>query len=184
MSFANWCPAIKAGYKILGTDVDDAANIEKSQLKGETKRISVPLTQGTGTDSNEGMFPTWSLDESTQKYARGSIWLPTDYVSGNIKVYIAFVTAATSGDVKITVNLKSTPEGGTTAVENSQSVTVTVPATGGNIEFTDVTFASTLFAAGDIIGIEVTRDGSDAADTCASDIEIVKMVGFEYTGRC
>ena len=182
--FTDICPARKSGYTIGNADVDSAAAIAVTKIGTRTLYLSFPpqSMQNTGTVSNSGVFPTVCFDDATQRYSRLAFALPAEYSSGAISVDIYWITAATTGDAKFTVDIKSTTTGGTTASENQQTIATTTDATANEINKSTVSFAASLLASGDIVGIQITRDGTDAADTIGADLYVLLVV-VSYTGR-
>lgn len=179
MSFTAICTSRIAGFKIANADIDDNAAIALSKLGTRTKKIKLSFDYFDGTTAFDGVFPEYLFAHAAQKTGYVSFPFPTDYASGDVIVNVYWKTAGSTGNVKITADIKSTPTTGSTASEDTQNDT---DASATTITKSTFTFAAALFAAGDIVGLAITRDSSDAADTNTDDVEMV-AVELEYTAR-
>ena len=168
-SFGTLCPARVVGYKALGTDLDTSADIARTQLAAATDYIWVPLIQYTGALTNSGVFPALTFDDAAQKYGRGTIQLPQGYGSGIVSIVIPWYTAATTGNCKWIVDVASIAAAAALTSENQQTVVTAANGTGTRLILSTVSFTASYFASGDLIGVQVSRDGADVLDTISAD---------------
>lgn len=175
------------GYKLTDEDISDDAEIEISKLGTRTIRDFLAALEATLVGSGvigaaRGDFAGAVLPNANSGSLYWNWNVPDEWVSGNdITFRIFWGSGSTGGDVKFTMTLRSTAADGDTASEVSGTVTTTAP-TAGKLKASTITIAAANFAAGDIVGIKLTRDPADAADTLAADIECYG-VDAEFTGR-
>lgn len=188
MSITNSSAARRAGFKINNKSVSDEAAISMAKIGTRTLRFPLPsciwVMSGTSVAIGEdGIFPVITLPNANSGNLYTSFRLLAEWVSGNdISINIYWKSSGVSGNVKFTVALASKTVGETTASSNTQTVTTAAQTTAGKVQKSTVTFSNSLFAAGDIIGINILRDPTDVDDTLTSDISFIGAEA-EYTGR-
>lgn len=178
----------QAGDLIEDADVDDNANIQISKLTTRTLSFSFPavMSQKSGSgviSSFLGVYGGVVLPDANTGNLYMAFPLPDEWVSGGIiTVRVWWKTAATAGNVKFSGLLKSTTKDGTTASEETVTVTDAANGTTNLINDATMAFAAADFTAGDIVGFNLKRDPADAADTLSSDT-LIFAIDFEFTGR-
>lgn len=177
----------QAGDQIEDGDVADNANIQTAKLGTQTLYRSIPGTAFLGSGSgvsqtNSGVFGGTTLPNANSGSLYASIPLPDEYVSGDITLKIFWNSAGTAGDLKLTADVKSTTDDGTMTSEETDTVTTTVNGTTTRINQSSIVLSGSNFTAGDVIGLLISRDPADAADTLASDVLIIEVT-LEFTGR-
>lgn len=188
MSIANSSAARRAGFKINDRSVADSAAISMAKIGTRTLRVGLPATifHGSGTSvdiDDDGIFPVFVLPDANTGVLYTSFRLPAEWVASNdVTVDIYWKTSDVTGNVKFSVALAAKIAGETNAASDTQTVTTTVNATASKVNKSSVSFAGSLLAAGDLIGISITRDPADAADTLGSDINFIGA-DFNFTGR-
>ena len=131
------------------------------------------------TDTDD-TTPYWSLDAAADEGVGTTLYVPADYDSGNITLYIHWASLTTNtGNIRWSIRRS----GFTTEDENVLSATT-------NTNFTEAAIATTNdlnisagqaisgAAARDVMSISVRRLGTDAADTLTGD---VGFLGLEVT---
>ena len=101
------------------------------------------------------------------------IQLPDGYAGGDVSVIIPWYTAATSGNCNWIVDACSLAAGAAFTSENQQTVVTAANGTGTRLILSTVSFAASYFAAGDLVGLQVSRDGAGVLDTIAASAFIV-----------
>lgn len=188
MSITNSSAARRAGFKLNNKSVHPDAAIDMSKIGCRTLRLGLPAPAwvGIGTSvalAEDGVFPVFLLPDANSGNLYGSFKLPAEWVSGtDLVVNIYWKTSDISGDVEFSVALASITTGEATTATDTQVVATTVNATANKLNKSSVTFAAALFAAGDIVGINILRNPADAQDTLGSDINFV-YAEVEFTGR-
>ena len=178
----------QAGDLIEDDDVDENAEIEIAKLGTRTLIFSfpAPLFQKSGAGCVSGFLGVYGgavMPDANATNLFISFPVPDEWVSGgNITVRVWWKTAATAGNVKFSGLLKSATIDGTTAVEETVTATDAANGTTNLINDTTMAFAAADFTIGDVIGFNLNRTPTDAADTIASDT-LVFAVDFEFTGR-
>ena len=188
MTIANSSAARRAGFRLNNKSVADAAAIDMAKIGTRTLRVPLPAQAfvGSGTSvaiSADGIFNVFLLPNANTGSLYTAHRLPAEWVStSNVTLNIYWKSTGITGDCKFSVELASVIVGETLALDDTQTVTTTVETTADKVSKSSVTFAAALFAAADVLGIRITRDPADAADTLASDVEVVGAE-LEFTGR-
>lgn len=188
MTIANSSAARRAGFKVNDRAIADAAAIDMAKIGTRTLRVALPATifYGSGTSvaiGEDGIFPVFTLPDANSGVLYTSLRLPAEWVaSNNVTIDMYWKSSDTTGNVKFSVALAAKVAGETTAASDTQTVTTTVNETANKVNKSSVTFAGSVFAAGDVIGIAITRDPADAADTLGADIKFVGA-DLNFTGR-
>jgi len=184
-AFGTFCPAVNSGRKVGNADVDTNAAIATSKLGTRTMTDSIPIPALEGlTITYSGVFPEIAFDKASDESAYATWEVPGDWAeTGNIVIEL-YHTCDTVivNDVIWAVDVKSTTVDGTTATERQETATTTVNGVAGQITKSTLTFAAAYFAAGDIVGIKITRDADNASDTADEDVNLV-AVRITYTAR-
>lgn len=114
-------------------------------------------------------------DSGTKAKATGRLYVPKNYV-GTAKIGLRWKTTATTGNAVFDVEYKSI------AVAESldpstddEALTVTDGAawTARLANDAEVTLTSSNLAADDTLLVDIARDGADAADTLAAEVQLV-----------
>lgn len=176
-----------AGNLIADEDVSEHANIEIKKIGTRTIIRSFTanefMTSGAGNVSFEGVFPSRLLLDTQTGSMYKSFMLPDEWVSSsNITFDIYWTAAPIAGAAKFSVLIQSCPTNTVIATEDTQTVTTTVNGTTGRINKSSVTFAASVFTAGDVVGVQISRDPADANDTLGATLEVLCVV-MSFTGR-
>lgn len=179
---------IQSGDLIEDIDVDDNADIAISKLATRTLYLSLPasLAAKSGTsvaNTIVGLFGGVLMPDANTGILYWSVPLPDEYDSGTITLRIWWTTAATANNAKFSVALSSRAAGQDySTTEETQTVTDAANGSASTLNVATVTFLAADFTAGDIIGIQLTRNPADAADTLGANLTI-HAIDLEYTGR-
>lgn len=188
MTIANNSSARRAGFRATNRGIEEFATI--TMTKFGTRTLYFPLSpnsfhlNGSGViNSADGIFSVITLPDANIGNMYTSFRLPAEWESGtDIIVSIYWKTSATSGAAKFTVQIGAKADGESTASSNTQNITTSASSTANKLNKSQVTFANSLFSASDWIGLFISRDPADAADTLAADLKIAGIV-VEFIGR-
>jgi hypothetical protein len=138
-----------------------------------------PPTSGYATLDVRGQFVVLDFDATANEQAQFHALVPRHYRGGDIQVLASWTsTSATSGNVKLRVELTRLASGGNLdslpSVSATGDLVVAAPATSGNMAvamFAALSVAS--LAAGEMLLVRITRLAADGADTMAGDLELI-----------
>ena len=153
---------------------------------GDTLLIFDPLANrppasAYATLDVRGEFVVLDFDAAANERAQFHANLPSHYRGGDLKVFVTWTsTSATSGDMKLRVELTRIASGNNLDALPSPQATVDVtascPATSGNLALLEVgPLAISGLAAGETLSVHITRLATDAADTMSGDLELVAV---------
>lgn len=187
MSISSSSSARRAGFKVNDKAIKDLAAIAMTKIGCRTLYVALPaqawhLAGTTVQIETDGIFNVINFPEANVGGIYTSFRLPAEWDSGTVVVSIYWKTTAVTGNARFAGDLASKAVGGTTALEESQTVVTAVNATAGQINKSQMTFLAADFTAGDLVGLNVSRDPANIADTMGGDIKIVGVV-VEFTGR-
>lgn len=188
MSISSSSSARRAGFKVNDKTVKDLAAIDMAKIGCRTLYVALPpqAFHFAGTSvaiTADNLGNTILLPDANSGDLYTSFRLPAEWVSGgNVVIDIYWKSAAITGNVKFTGELASKATGGTTALEETQTVIQAAQTTAGQINKAQLTFAAADFTAGDLVGLHLKRDGTDVSDTLGADVEFVGAAA-EFTGR-
>lgn len=188
MTITNHSSARRAGFRATNRGIEDSAGIAMTKMGTRTLYIglnadSFALSGTSVARSADGLFSAILLPDANTGTMRTSFRLPAEWVSGtDLTVSIYWKTSATSNAAKFTVDLGAKANSETTASSNTQTVTTTTNSTASKLNKSQVTFSNSLLAAGDWLGLQISRDPADASDTLATDLYIAAIV-VELTGQ-
>lgn len=187
MTIANSSSARRAGFKVNDAAILDVAAISMAKIGCRTLYVPLPLCMfhpagGSIGTSLDGIANIISCDDAGASNLYASFRLPAQWDSGNITVTIYWKTVATTGNAKFTVDLASKAVGGTTALEETVTVTTAAQTTASKLNVSQAVFTAADFTAADLVGLKITRDGTAVGDTIAAQLQIAG-VAFEFTGR-
>lgn len=181
-----------AGYRQAGHTIDDEdfhenANLQTSKFGTRTLFKTLIAASGVLSAANiaktdSGVFGGLSMSDGGASSVTFSFRKPTEYVSGDVVLRILWNTAATSNDLKLTSKIKSATTEDTTASGATDSGTATADGTANDLNELTITIAAADFNANEFIGLEISRDPTDGADTLSADAKIFAIC-IEYTGR-
>lgn len=187
MTISNSSSARRAGFKVNDATILDVAAISMAKIGCRTLYVPLPIAvfhaAGAGYSATTyGLFNVAACADAGATNLYTSFRLPAEWDSGGCTLTIYWKTTAITGNAIFVVDLASKAVGGTTALEETVSITVAAQTTAQKINIAQAVFASSDFAAGDLIGIKITRDGTAVGDTVAASVEIIGCA-FEFTGR-
>lgn len=140
-----------------------------------------PPASGYGTFDTRNGHPVIDLDAAADESAVFTGVLPDSYAGGGLTVTVVWsATSATSGNAKLNAEIERLEDEGTDTDADSfaaaRTATAAAPATGGALQYTDITFTAGAqmdsLAAGELFRLRITRDANDAGDTMAGDLEV------------
>lgn len=187
MSISNSSSARITGFKINDAAIKDAAAIDMAKIGSRTLYIPLPANafafSGTSVAMEaDGIFNVINFPNANTANIYTSVRCPKQYVSGPMVVSILWKSAGVSGNVKFSAAISCNSTDGPTAAEETLTVTTAVSATAGQVNKSQITTSVTTFLDGQLIGLNISRDPADAADTLASDVKVIGVY-LEYTGR-
>lgn len=187
MSITNSSSARRAGFKINNKSIKELAAITMDKIGCRTLYIALPPQAFTlaGTSvavTTDGVFNVITLPDANAGNLYTSNRLPAQWAGGTITLSIYWKTTAITGNVKFVCDIAGKAVGGTTALEETQNVITAVASTANQLNKSQVTFLAADFTALDLIGLKITRDGTDGSDTAGADVSFVGAA-LEYTGR-
>lgn len=187
MSITNSSSARRAGFKVNDKAIKEDAAIAMSKIGCRTLYIALPPSAfhlaGTSVAvATDGVFPVITLPDANAGNLYTSVRLPAQYDSGTMTLSIYWKCTPVAGNVKFTVDVAGKADNASAALEETLTVTTAAATTAGQINRSQVTMTASNFTAGDLIGIKITRDPTDAADTLGANISFISAV-IEYTGR-
>jgi hypothetical protein len=166
--------------------IDPNAAIAATKIGTRTLYLSFPpyLWCLSGTSvvvSADGICPVVLFPDANTGIMYITTRLPTEWVSADVTFTILWKTTAITGNAKFTVDIGVKGAGGDTSSTTSGTVTTAAETTANKIQKSQVTIAAAIFN-NDWLGIKLSRDPADGADTLATNLYIV---GFyvEFTGR-
>lgn len=121
-------------------------------------------------------------DSGTKIGASAVLAVPKNYV-GTAKIGIRWRANATAGDVVFDVDYRAVAAGESSdpaSHQESLTSTVTTDATALDETETLITLTASNLAADDMLYVTIARDGAQAADTLANELEIIEAF-LEYT---
>ncbi len=187
MTLRNSSAIGKTGFRFEDKDFADAAAIDTSKLGLRT--LAVPLVpygaalSGTSVAAaTSGVFRPVLLPDANNGSLFWSFSLPANYDSGQPTIDIYWYTTVITGAVHFSLDIAFKIAGESTALDATVTSTPTVATIANQINKTSVAFSGLTIAAGDIVGLTITRQPANAGDTAAADINIL-MAAFRYTGR-
>ena len=176
------------GYTIADEDIDNDANIKTSKQATRTLRLTIPATafvlKGAGcVKTYLGVFGAVTMPDANISELYMAIPKPCEYVSGDITIRILWSTAATSGNLKLTVVYKGIISGDTMDTGGT-TVTATDAASGTTLLLNEITLTITAadITNDDLITFYIERDPANGSDTLGADIKVY-AVSLEFTGR-
>ncbi len=140
-----------------------------------------PPTLAYATLDIRGEFVVLDFDAAANERAQFHTNLPTHYRGGDLKVFVTWTsTTATTGNVKLSVELTRITSGNNLDALPSPQATVDVtascPATSGNLAVMEIgPMVISGLAAGETLSVHITRLATDAADTMSGDLELVAI---------
>lgn len=187
MSITNSSSARRAGFKVNDEAIEDGAAISMAKFGVRTLYIPLPTTVFTLSGTSvaiaiDGVFNVITMPDANVGNIYTSRRLPAEWDSGAIVLTIFWKSTAITGNAKFSASISSKATGGTTALEVTQTVTTAANTTASKLTVSQVSFVAGTFTAGDLLGLLISRDPTDVADTLGADLSIVGAV-LEYTGR-
>ena len=188
MTVTNSSSARKAGFRLGNRGIKKAAGIAMSKVGTRTLTIGLPPQHwhpvGAGVVvSADGMFSVMTFPDAVTSNMYETTRLPVEWITtADVVVTIYWKTAVAVGDAKLSLSIGAKADGESTASSTTGSVTTTTNTTANKLNKSQITIAAATFAAGDWIGLNISRDPTDAADTLTADLDIVNVV-LEFTGR-
>lgn len=140
--------------------------------------------EGAALDDVNDRYPheLLTLEDSGTKVSAGVMFtVPKNYV-GTPKVVVRWKTTATTGDVVFDVEYTAIAAGETldpSADQEALSVTDSAPGTARLANDCEVSLTAGNLAPDDTVLMNVSRDGTDGADTLAADAQLVEA-WFQY----
>ena len=140
-----------------------------------------PPTSAYATLDVRGEFVVLDFDAAANERAQFHANLPTHYRGGDLTVFVTWTsTTATSGDVKLRVELTRIVSGDNLdALPSPQAtadVTANCPASSGDLAVVEVgPLVISGLAAGETLCVHITRLATDGADTMSGDFELVAV---------
>lgn len=191
MSATNVSGARKTGYKFGNKAFKKAAAITMSKM-GTRELIRAICPQAmhlSGTSvaiAADGIFNVVTLPDANAGSVYGTFRLPEEWVSTSdltIDVYWKTTQNDNTKQLELVATISAQQSDETIATVDTLT-TQQAPSTTAN-QVKKFTFSASLaanYAAGDLIGIKITRTPSDADDTLAADIKVIAIVA-RFTGR-
>lgn len=148
---------------------------------------ATPDVRVNTADTPDTNIPVLDFDAGVTEFADFSGVLPEHYAGGGVTLVVGYMmSTATSGGVRLDAQFKSQGDGDnptTKAYAAVQSVTSSVPATAGIIEYATITFTDgsqiDSLAAGERFTLRVSRDHDHAGDDATGDMELVFVHALE-----
>lgn len=178
----------QAGDQIEDVDVDPNADIETSKLGTRTLYRSIPpaafmLSGSSVAFTNNNVFPAITMPDANAGNIYVSLPMPDEWdEASDITINIIWQTSATAGNAVLNASAASRKEDGAMTSEVSGSATTAAQGTANRIQISSIALAAANFAKGDIIGLNISRDGTAVGDTIAADLRIL-AVYIEFTGQ-
>ena len=179
-----------AGARIGNADIAAAAGIKP--LKVERKPLYIPLNMGScilsssnTTRGQSGAFPQIALADAGEGYFINSIAALGEASPGDpVKLHIWWTTSATSGQARFVINIKPLRKDFlTTASAIQKQILSDVNGVANRLTHAEVEFPPAVFSSDMLIGIKITRDGTNALDTVGAAVN-VNACYLEMAGRC
>ena len=181
-----------AAYRLQGKTIDDVdidpnANIESSKLATRTLNLIIPAVAGVKEGASvantfDGVFGGVLLPNANSGAIYFSFPKPVEYDSGNVVLRVLWSSAGTTGDLKLTSDIRSATIDSAITSGATDTGTKTTDGTGDDLNDLTITIAAADFNANEFIGLKLSRDPADGSDTLSSDVRIHALI-FEYTGR-
>lgn len=191
MTIANSSSARRAGFKINDETIGELAALSMAKIGCRTLYVPLPadcwhMAGASVAVAEDGIFPIITLPDANTGNLYTSFELPAEAVltTGTYVLSIYWKSTAVSGAAKYTVELASRQDNGNpSTAEETLTVTTTVATTASQINKSQITFLGADFSsANNLVGIHVSRDPADAADTLGANVSFVCAV-LEFTGR-
>ena len=189
--FENVDEAMIAGARIDDADIASDAAIKPIKVAKRSLFVSVPLANAvlSGTSvahSAVGVFDLITLPDANAGTVTVTAMAPRGEVSpgDKVKLHIWWLTAATSGSARFVVDIKPAIEGISglgSAIE--KAVLSDARASGSQFIEAIVEFSAAVFSNNQLIGIKITRDGTNSLDDLGADLKIGALY-LEMQGRC
>lgn len=191
MALTNVAAARRLGFKLENEDIADpdtgATAIAMSKIGTRTLYLSFPsgtlnLDGASVANATDGVFVYALLPDANAGDLYFAFAIPVEWESGDMVVTVYWYTSAVTGNVKYTLDTASKTTGETTASADTQSVITAVPTVANQVTVSSLTPSNSIYAAGDIVGMKLRRDPTDAADTAGADVKVLCIV-VSFTGR-
>lgn len=183
--------AIVAGALIGDADIASDAAIKPIKFAKRSMFIPIPLaytilTGASVAQAVSGIFNTITLPDANS----GTITLTTTAPRGEIspgdrvKLHIWWLTAATSGSARFIINIKPAIKGVSSLSSAIERAVLSDARASGN-QFIEavVEFPAAIFTDNQLIGIKITRDGTNSLDDLGADLKVGALY-LEFQGRC
>jgi len=183
--------AMIAGARIEDADIASNADIKPIKIEKRSLFIQAPLNESilsgaSVAHSIEGIFDVITLPDANS----GTITITTAAPRGEIspgdkvKLHIWWLTTATSGSARFIANIKPATEG-ISGLGSAVEKAILSDARGSADQFIEaiIEFPAAIFTNNQLIGIKITRDGTNSLDDLGADLR-VGAVYLEMQGRC
>ena len=188
MTISNNSSARKAGFRATNAGIEAAAAITMTKIGTRTLKMAFNPTDFTLSGASvaasaDGIFSVVLFPNANTGTMIITSRLAAEWKSGtDLIASVYWKSSGISGNMKLSIQLGAKADAESTASSNTQTVTTAAATTANKLVKSQVTFSNSLLAAGDWLGLSISRDPTDAADTLASDIYIACVV-MEFTGR-
>jgi len=186
MSITNFSAARRAGFKITNRGIKKTAVIDMTKVATRTLFMAFNPASGHiaggAAEATDGIFAAVTLVDASTSNIYITSKLPEEFIVADVILTWYWKSATASGDAKFTARLCAKADSEDIAETDNQTVTTTVNATANKLNKSQVTFDSSKFALDDWIGVMISRDPADVADTLGADLNVVGFV-IEFTGR-
>lgn len=144
-----------------------------------TRKLFVASEKTDGTVGVAGAFSTIEFGDGVTKYVHFSFPVPMDFSSGS-KILLACISAGGTGNVRLASETLSGEAGQSYSTHALNKAVAAYAMTANHITFIDVSPASLVWVAGEMVGVKVTRTGADATDTINCTLRVLGLL-YEYT---
>lgn len=185
--------AARAGARAENADfASPAGTAGINPLKFAKRPIYIPahlgqlVVSGSITSSLSGVFPGRLMPNSGASYMLLGLLSPKTEVSpgepGTLHIY--WTTAATSGNLRLVVDIRPIINGAASLASAVQRSIITAANASTNVlEESKILFPPAILSNNQGISVKIARDPSNSLDTLSDDI-VIRAVYLEILGRC